>query len=463
MATDFALPDLGEDIDEADVTKVYVSEGDVVALEQPILEIETEKATLDVPSSVAGTVLTIGVSVGDTIHPGQTIISVRDTAEAAPPPVSTAPDVEAAAPAAETPAAPPRPAEPSPPSDEPTPPSLTMTTLDPRGAGPTPSEPETVPASGAAPALPPAPETSQALDEGGPAPVFASPSLRKFAREIGVNVSRVEGSGPGGRISETDIKRHAREVSALPTAGARVVPDLPDFSRYGPIERRKLSRFRRTVARNMGTSWDQIPRVSLQHIADVTELEEFRQLQKKRANANGLTTTAILIKITAAALRAHPHVNASLDLENEELIFKNYIHIGVAVDTERGLVVPVIRDADQKNIVEIGAELSDLSQRARDNKLTLDEMRGASFTVTNLGGLGTGFFSPVISWPEVAILAIGRAEQVPVFDDGEVVPRLRMPLTLAFDHRAFDGADGARFMSWMVNAINQPLMLALEG
>ena len=230
MATDFALPDLGEDIDEADVTKVYVSEGDVVALEQPILEIETEKATLDVPSSVAGTVLTIGVSVGDTIHPGQTIISVRDTAEAAPPPVSTAPDVEAAAPAAETPAAPPRPAEPSPPSDEPTPPSLTMTTLDPRGAGPTPSEPETVPASGAAPALPPAPETSQALDEGGPAPVFASPSLRKFAREIGVNVSRVEGSGPGGRISETDIKRHAREVSALPTAGARVVPDLPDFA-----------------------------------------------------------------------------------------------------------------------------------------------------------------------------------------------------------------------------------------
>jgi pyruvate dehydrogenase E2 component (dihydrolipoamide acetyltransferase) len=461
MATDFALPDLGEDIDEADVTKVYVSEGDAVALEQSILEIETEKATLDVPSSVIGTVLSISVSVGDTIKPGQIIISVGDTADASPPTPPAAPTqpTESTQPAVETPAG-------APPASEPQTPVLTTTSLDPRGAplltDAEPSQPAETPAA-------PPPEPVTALDDNDSIPVFAAPSARKFAREIGVDVGRVEGTGPGGRISESDIKAFARENKtgddkAHPTSGARPTPQLPDFSRFGPIERQKLSRFRRTVARNMGTSWDQIPRVSLQHIADVTELEEFRQLQKRRANATGLTTTAILIKITAAALRAHPHVNASLDLENEELILKNYIHIGVAVDTERGLVVPVIRDADQKNIVEIGAELSDLSQRARDNKLTLDEMRGASFTVTNLGGLGTGFFSPVINWPEVAILAVGRAEQVPVFDDdGAVVPRLRMPLTLAFDHRAFDGADGARFMTWMVDAINQPLMLALEG
>jgi len=461
MATDFALPDLGEDIDEADVTKIYVSEGDSVALEQSILEIETEKATLDVPSSVIGKVLSISVSVGDTIKPGQIIISVGDTADTTPP-------AEPTRPAAETPASPPAATDSPPGAPEPQTPALTTTTLDPRGDPPLTDAEPTQPSPAESPEAPSA-QPLPSLDDDGSTPVFAAPSARKFAREIGVDVGRVEGTGPGGRISESDIKRFARENKtgddkAHPISGARPTPQLPDFSRFGPIERQKLSRFRRTVARNMGTSWDQIPRVSLQHIADVTELEEFRQLQKRRANATGLTTTAILIKITAAALRAHPHVNASLDLENEELILKNYIHIGVAVDTERGLVVPVIRDADQKNIVEIGAELSDLSQRARDNKLTLDEMRGASFTVTNLGGLGTGFFSPVINWPEVAILAVGRAEQVPVFDDdGAVVPRLRMPLSLAFDHRAFDGADGARFMTWMVDAINQPLMLALEG
>jgi pyruvate dehydrogenase E2 component (dihydrolipoamide acetyltransferase) len=279
----------------------------------------------------------------------------------------------------------------------------------------------------------------------------------------------VEGTGPGGRISESDIKLHARTQpasSADPaSSGAAAAPELPDFSRYGPIERQKLSRFRRTVARNMATSWDQIPRVSLQHMADVTDLEEFRQSQKQRAAEAGgsLTMTAILVKIAAAALHAHPTVNSTLDLANGELIVKRHFHIGVAVDTDRGLVVPVIRDVDQKNFIEIGVELTQLSQRARDNELSLDEMRGGTFTVTNLGGLGTGFFSPVVNWPEAAILAVGRAEKTPVYQADEVVPRLLLPLTLAFDHRAFDGADGARFMSWMVNAINEPLMLALEG
>ena len=222
----------------------------------------------------------------------------------------------------------------------------------------------------------------------------------------------------------------------------------------------------------MSLAWEQIPAVTLQHTADVTELETMRQRYKQAAiDAGGrLTVTAILLKIVASALRAHPRVNASFDLEAQELVLKQYIHIGVAVDTDRGLVVPVIRDADRKNIIQLGVELTALSAKARDNDLTIDEMRGSSFTVTNLGGLGTGHFAPIIHWPNVAILAIGRAEQVPVFAGspgdstaGAWEPRLHMPLSLTFDHRVLDGADGARFMTWITDAVRQPLMLALEG
>ena len=434
MPTDFLLPDLGEDIDEADVTKVYVSEGDPLTLEQAIIEIETEKATLDVPSSVVGTVTSVRVSLGDTIHPGQIILTFSETVATGQAP-AVEPEVQATTP---TPTPKPEPAPTAPPAS-----------------------------AEAEPAAPPQPVAAEApapAAASSPTGAFAAPSVRKFAREVGIDVQLVEGSGPGGRISDADVKRFARE-SRSGGPSEKAAPELPDFARFGPIERRKLTRLRRTVARNMATSWEQVPRVALQHTADVTDLEEFRQRQKARAAEAGgsLTMTAILVKIVAAALRAHPHVNASLDTANNDLIVKRYYHIGVAVDTDRGLVVPVIRDVDRKNIVELGVELSDLSQRARDNKLTLDEMRGGTFTVTNLGGLGTGFFSAVLNWPEVGILAVGRAEQTPVYQDGELVPRLRMPLTLAFDHRAFDGADAARFMSWVVNAINQPLLLALEG
>lgn len=448
MATEFVLPELGEGIDEADVTNVYVHEGDTLKLEQAVIEIETEKATVDVPSEVVGLVQSILVSVGDTIQPGQAILTVGEGAE--PAPKSATPDPVAAA---EAPA-----------------PVQAGATAAPAEAAPSaapPSEPEAESEASPTPTPSPAVTATRGLDDA--KPVFASPSTRKFAREIGVDVRAVEGTGPGGRVSESDIKLHARTHPAAtaggPASGEPGHPELPDFSRYGPIERQKLSRFRRTVARNMATSWDQIPRVSLQHTADVTDLEEFRQSQKQRAAeaGGGLTMTAILVKIVAAALHAQPTVNSSLDLANGELIVKHHFHIGVAVDTDRGLVVPVIRDVDQKNFIEIGVELTKLSERARQNKLSLDEMRGGTFTVTNLGGLGTGFFSPVINWPQTAILAVGRAEKTPVYQGDEVVPRLRLPLTLAFDHRAFDGADGARFMAWIVDAINQPLMLALEG
>ena len=443
MPSDFALPDLGEGIEEADVLKIYVKEGDTLTVDQPVMEIETDKATLDVPSGVAGTITSLHVAEGQTITPGTVLITVLEAA-------GVEPEGGAAAVAAPPPAVVPRPTAVAPPPSG-GPPSVAATALPDR-EGPA-SMPEDV--------------TQRA--------VFASPSVRKFAREIGVDVRAVAGSGPAGRIAEGDVKRFARaERSApasVPSGAPAPPPPLPDFSRWGPIEREPLSRFRRTVARNMSLAWEQIPAVTLHHTADVTDLETMRQRYKQAAIDVGgrLTVTAILLKVVASALRAHPRVNASFDAEAQELVLKQYIHIGVAVDTDRGLVVPVIRDADRKNIIQLGVELTEVSGKARDNDLTIEEMRGSSFTVTNLGGLGTGHFTPIIQWPNVAILAIGRAETVPVFveDPGDAggswEPRLRMPLSFSFDHRVLDGADAARFMTWITDAARQPLMLALEG
>ena len=447
---EFLLPDLGEEIEEADVLQVHVAVGDEVVLEQAILEIETEKATLDVPSSVAGVVTAIHVRVGDTIRPGDAVITVNAAGVAAAPTPPPAPTAPAAPPPAPTPA-------PAP-------------------------DPEPAPAVEAAPvAPPPQPPQPQAIaappllaGEPDRRPVFASPSVRRFAREIGVDVQSVVGSGPGGRISQDDVKRHARSLSAAPptassaqTAEQPAAAPLPDFAEFGPIEREQLSRLRRTIKRNMAASWREIPHVSLHHSADITDLDQVRSQYRVRAEQAGgkLTVTAIMLKIVAAALRAHPRVNSSLDAANNELILKRYFHLGVAVDTPRGLVVPVIRDVDRKNIIEIAVELNDVSARARSGDLGLEDFRGSSFTVTNLGGLGTGHFTPIIHHPNVAILGIGRAERRPVWDDDQELwqSRMIMPLTFTFDHRVMDGADGARFMTWISDAIRQPLVLALEG
>ena len=448
---DFLLPDLGEEIEEADVLQVLVAVGDEVALEQAILEIETEKATLDLPSSVAGVITAIHVRVGDTIRPGDAVITVDSAGAppaAAPPPAAPS---EPAAPQAEPqPQAAPPPAEPAPPP-EPTP----APQVEPQ---PTP-QPQT---AAAAPLLAGEPDRR---------PVFASPSVRRFAREIGVEIQAVPGSGPGGRISEDDVKRHARSRSIAPPAAATTTEPaaapLPDFAEFGPIEREPLSRLRRTIKRNMAASWREIPHVTLHHTADITDLDSVRHQYRERAEQAGskLTVTAIMLKIVAAALRAHPRANSSLDAANNELILKRYVHLGVAVDTPRGLVVPVIRDVDRKNIIQIAVELTDISARARSGDLTLEEFRGSSFTVTNLGGIGTGHFTPIIHHPNAAILGIGRSERRPVWDDEQElwVSRSIMPLSFAFDHRVMDGADGARFMSWISDAIRQPLVLALEG
>ena len=467
---EFTLPNLGEDIDEADVLKVLVAEGDSVTLEQPILEIETEKATLDVPSSVQGVVTAIHVSTGDTITPGQLIISVGEAAGASP-----APEAPAAEPPAAAEAEPPQPAEQ---------PAAAAPTTDVAPVEPAPEAPVEASEPAAAAAAAPAP----AAGEPAPPPVlpsdgasiFAAPAIRKFAREIGVDLGLVVGSGPGGRISEEDVKAQARALmagggagtaDAAATAGGAfpVLYDprpLPDFEQFGAIRREKLSRLRRTVARNMTQAWLEMPHVTLQLTADITDMEALRQQYKAEARAAGgnLTISVFVLKILAAALKAQPLLGTSFDTETNELIYKDYVHIGVAVDTERGLVVPVIRDVDEKNIIQLSIELNEVAERARTNTLTLDDSRGGTFTLTNLGSLGTGFFSPVINPPEVAVLGVGRAQWSPVLNDNkEWEPRLIMPMSLSHDHRVIDGADGARFMQWIQNAIDNPMMLALEG
>lgn len=451
------LPDLGEDIEEADVLQIYVSIGDLIALEQPIVEIETEKATLDLPSSVAGTVTAIHVREGDTIRPGDPVLSVETRDGAIPPPASN--DIGTA-------------------NAEPVPAPIAKSQFAPVddiaadvGIPPSPDQPP--PAAEPdhpAPILHVPAAARPPLVEGDleSRPVFASPSARRFAREIGVDIRGVRGSGPGGRIDQEDIKRHSRETpTQAPALGHTALSPapLPDFTEFGTVERVSMSRLRRTIKRNMAVSWHEVPHVTLFHTADVTELEQVRRDYRDRAEQAGgrLTITAILLKITAAALKAHPHVNSSIDAENDELVLKHYVHLGVAVDTPRGLVVPVIRDVDGKNIIQLSVELTDVSERARSGDLGLQDFRGSSFTVTNLGGMGTGHFTPIIHHPNTAILGIGRAERRPIWSDAlsDWEPRSILPLSFTFDHRVMDGADGARFMTWIADVIRQPLVLAL--
>ena len=456
---DLKLPELGEGIEEADVIKVLVAEGDVVEAGQSLLEIETEKATVELPSETAGTITKIHVREGETIRVGQLIASIKAGAGAARPQPEPKESTEAPA------AVPERPGEPPMAPVEPTVESL--------------SAREEVPAEEETPPTGPARSAPVARAET-PAPgagvAFASPSVRKFAREIGVDLSAIRGSGPGGRITDDDVKRASRDRSASPPAappspdGSRQAPKvrpLPEFSQWGPVTREPMSRLRRTVARNMAQSWTDIPHVHLQHQADITSMEELRQQYKERAKKAGgnLTISVMMLKVVASALRAFPRVNSSYDAEAQELIIKDYVHIGVAVDTERGLVVPKIENVDDKNIIELSVELNEIAERARAGQLRLEEMQGSTFTVTNLGSLGTGFFAPVINWPEVAVLGLGRAEWRATWDEErrQFMPRLFMPLSLGHDHRVLDGADGARFMSWIVEAIGNPLLMAMEG
>lgn len=434
---EFKLPDLGEGIHEGEILEWYVQVGDIVEEDQDLVEVETDKAAVTIPSPVSGKVVSLAGQAGDIVNVGTVLIVIESDA----PEQSTA----------ET-------------------------------------SPEIVPS---APAMPPAKPKRQS--SGGPIP--AAPATRRLARELGVELALVTPTGPSGRVTSDDVRRHAQTKDAghrqnlgsakpgghsgpplhneSPPRGrsASAIPffdldPLPDFSQWGPVEVKPLRSIRRKVARKMVTSMTLVPHVANMHEADVTLLDELRREEKKRREGEPggrLTLLAFVAKAVTTGLRGALAFNSSLDPFDETIIYKKYFNIGFAADTPRGLVVPVIHQADQKSIVEISAEIEELAKRAREGTLTVEQMRGATFTITNIGPLGSKLLIPAINYPEVAILGMGKAEETPVVRDGEVVIRTILPLTLAFDHRIADGADAARFMGGVARRLSDPKLLLLES
>jgi len=471
---EFKVPELGENVVQGDVTRVLVKVGDAIAREQPVIELETDKATIEVPSSVEGVVKEIKVKAGDKVKVGAVILTVDDAS------TSVGTEKDAGGSKAEAPASPAEPAKP--PSQEQK--VLSMPRRESPQAAPAqqpatnqPASPKLAPQPRAE-AEPASPKLSvQPRAEAGPA-APASPSVRRLAREIGVAINDVQGSGPGGRITDEDVKEHARRIlSSVPTTlgasgvgarpgGAPAAPiPLPDFEKWGGVERQPMSNIRRKTAEHLSHAWNTIPHVTQCDKADITPMEELRSKFRKQVEQAGgnLTVTAVLVKVLAAAVKQFPQFNASLDVEGNAIVYKKYVNVGVAVDTEFGLLVPVIRNADQKNITQIAIELHQLSEKARSKKLTLEEMSGGGISISNLGGIGGTYFTPIVNWPEVAILGVSRGIIEPVWRDSKFEPRQLLPLSLSYDHRVIDGADAMRFLRWVVQAIEQPFILSLLG
>jgi len=479
MATDFKIPELGENVTAGDVVRLLVSQGDTVAKDQPILELETDKATIEVPSSVAGTVTEIRVEQGQRVKVGDVVLTVEEGAGAAAKGAEPGneKDKEKAAPPAKQAEAAGRGAKPKPqPVGAPEEGGLSQKSPgqaeqaeEPRGTARRGEVVEiTRGARGAPAASAPGPAQPAAQAESGPA-AAAAPSVRRLARELGVDIRQVRGTGPGGRIAVEDVEafvKHALTGGA--GVGAPAIP-LPDFSKWGEVERRPMSNIRRKTAEHLSHAWNAIPHVTQHDQADITEVERLRQKYAAQAEQDGgkLTVTAIALKVVAGALVRFPQVNASVDMARREIVYKKAIHVGVAVDTDRGLLVPVIRDVNRKGILELSIELAKASEKARAGKLSLDEMQGGGITITNLGGIGGTAFTPIINWPEVAILGISRGSHAPVWRDGsdgrdgDFEPRLMLPLSLSYDHRVIDGADAARFLRWVAEAFEQPFLLSL--
>ena len=413
MLTEFKLPGLGENIKSGIATKVMIAVGDAIKKDQAILELETDKAVLEVPSSLSGTVKEILVKPGSEVKVGQVIMKI-DTSDV----FETAVKTKEEKPATTIQAA--------------------STKIEPLAAQ---------------------------------KDVAAAPSVRRFAREIGIDISQVPASGPGGRISIEDVKAFSKQLNtsgALRSsigAGTIMSQRLPDFTRWGETERKPMNMDRKKTGEHLAYAWMSIPHVTQFDRADITEIENLRKrFAKKAENLGGkLTITAFILKVIASGLKNFPQFNASIDVEKNEIIYKKYYHIGVAVDTDRGLIVPIIRDVDKKNIIQIAVELNGIAERARTKKTTIEEMQGGSFTITNLGGIGGTAFTPIVNSPEVAILGLSRATIESVYANNKFIPRFMLPLSLSYDHRLIDGADGARFLRWICEAIQQPFLMDLGG
>jgi pyruvate dehydrogenase E2 component (dihydrolipoamide acetyltransferase) len=452
--SEFKLPELGENISQGDLVRLMIAPGTKVSEGQPVMELETDKAVVEVPSSVGGIVKDIKVKEGEKVKVGQVIFTLEggasapaETARARNAPVEHVSGQHGARLAFQAAIrAEGKTEEQALPPDQPqqSAPVFTMPVQLGKVAGT---------------------ENRQAVP--------AAPHVRRLAREIGIDIYEVKGTGPGGRISEDDVKGYAKAVlsaaataaQAPPRAGHFAQPQLPDFAKWGKVERVSMRGVRRKTAEHLAEAWNTIPHVTQHDRADITELEQLRaRFAPKAEEAGGkMTVTAIALKVCAAALKVFPQFNASIDIEKEEIVYKQYINIGVAADTDRGLLVPVIREVDKKNIVELAVELSQLSKKAREKKLTPADMEGGTFTITNLGGIGGVGFTPIVNHPEVAILGLSRSRMEPEWIHGKFEPRLILPLSLSYDHRLIDGADAARFLRWIAEAFEQPFLLSVQG
>jgi pyruvate dehydrogenase E2 component (dihydrolipoamide acetyltransferase) len=431
------VPDIG-DFKDVPVIEVLVKPGDSVKADDSLVTLESDKATMEVPAPFGGVVKDMKVKVGDKVSQGVLILTLEAQDGTAQPSAKPA-----AAPAASISAAP---------------------------ISPAPARPQTQPSLPATTPAPAAVAVALAVvDEAGFAHTHASPGVRRFARELGVDLTKVKGSGPKGRILKDDVQGYVKSSLARPAAaatgtGLSVLP-LPavDFTKFGPTEVKPLSRIKKISGANLHRNWVTIPHVTQNDEADITELEAFRKQMSDEVQKQGIRVTllAFLIKAAVAALKRYPQFNASLSSDGESLVLKQYFNIGVAVDTPNGLVVPVIRDSDKKGVIQLAKELGEVSAKARDGKLSPTDMQGGCFSISSLGGIGGLNFTPIINAPEVAILGVSRSVMKPVWKDGQFVPRLMLPLSLSYDHRVVDGAEGARFITYLNNVLSDIRRLVL--
>ncbi len=456
MIKEVTLPEISENVESGEVIEVLVNVGDMVEKDQSLAVLETEKATFEVPSSAGGKIVEVRISTGDTVKVGQVVAAI---------------DTEGKADEKQT-DEPKQSAEPEQPEQEEEQEKEVPAEEKPQAKQPPKKEPEKKQPSK------PAKEKTQTISEGEkpaspaktPEVAPAAPSVRQFARELGIDLAQVAGTASGGRITIDDVKSYAKQAITSCGKHAASAPTqqqpraLPDFSKWGPVERKAASVTRKKIAEVLSYTWSTVPQVTQYDQADITLLEEFRkQYGQEVKDAGGkLTMTSILLKAVTLALREFPNFNASYDPEMQDIVYKQYYHLSVAVDTDRGLLVPVVRDADQKSLLELSVELSALAEKARTHKVTPDEMVGGNFTITNLGGLGGTAFSPIIYWPQTAILGVARAVKKPVYNGDTIEPRLIAPLSLSYDHRIIDGAEGVRFLRYIIELLEKPFLLAMH-
>ena len=427
---EFKLPEVGENITSGTIVGIAVKTGDTIKKNQDLLELETDKASLPVPSPCDGVIKEILIEEGQEVQIGQIIMHIESGASSSEPETKKEPAASKKT-TAEKPKA----------KEAPTP------TPAAQQPAPTPVAVKSPPKSGIG-------------DK-----AVAAPSVRRLARELGINLDQITGTGPSGRISKDDVKAFTKQVitsSSTSSGGASVTtPPLPDFTKFGEVNREKMNNIRKKTATHLSACWNMIPHVTQFDKADITELDKLRK--KVSTKERKLTITPFLMKVMAAALKEFPQFNTSIDMATNEIIYKKYFNIGVAVDTDRGLLVPVLRDIEKKSIFELADELNAIAQKARDKKISLDDLQGGSITLTNLGGIGGTSFTPIVNWPEVSILGVSRGSWEPVYQENKFLTRFKLPLSLSYDHRIIDGADGARFLRWIADAIEQPFLMDLNG